>query len=188
MTGIQAEIARLVRSAAGTGRGLSVYDEISPNFYAATSRTFAGQLLRLFGLRNVADRAPDVEGLGYPQLSAEYLLAANPDIVLLSDTICCAQTAAVVARRPGWSQVTAVRHHTIVPINDDIASRWGPRMVDLAAAIAHAVDSAHAAGLARLSSSATTPARAARRAMRWREAERGSGLRWWWALSRRLPL
>ncbi len=148
VTGIQAEIARLVRSAAGTGRGLSVYDEISPNFYAATSRTFAGQLLRLFGLRNVADRVPDVEGLGYPQLSAEYLLAANPDIVLLSDTICCAQTAAVVARRPGWSQVTAVRHHTIVPINDDIASRWGPRMVDLAAAIAHAVDSAHAAGLA----------------------------------------
>lgn len=145
---LQTQIAGLVRSATGMGRGLSVYDEISQNYFAATSRTFVGQLLTLFGLRDVADRVPDAQGLGYPQLSAEYLLAANPDIVLLSDTVCCAQSSASVARRPGWSQMTAVRDHTIEPVNDDIASRWGPRMVDLTAAIAHAVNAAHAAGLA----------------------------------------
>jgi iron complex transport system substrate-binding protein len=147
VSAIRAQIADYLSKVAAAGRGLSVYDEIEQSLYAASSRTFVGQLLRLFGLRNVADEVPDKQGVGYPQLSAEYLLTANPDIVLLSDTVCCGQNAATVARRPGWSQMTAVRDHTIVPINDDIASRWGPRVVDLAADIAHAVEAAHAAGL-----------------------------------------
>ncbi len=141
------QIAALVRSAHSWGRGLTVYDELTTDLYAASSRTFVGQLLSLFGLRDVADRAPDPQGLGYPKLSAEYVVAANPAIVLLSDTICCGQSAATLARRSGWSQIRAVRDHTIVALNDDIASRWGPRTVDLAAAIAGAVKRAHAAGL-----------------------------------------
>ena len=106
-----------------------------------------GQLFTLFGLRDIADRAPDPQGLGYPQLSAEYVVTANPDIVLLTDTVCCGQSAASVARRPGWSQMTAVRKHTIVALNEDIASRWGPRTPTLAAEIARAIETAHAAGL-----------------------------------------
>jgi iron complex transport system substrate-binding protein len=144
---MRSRIAALVRGAAAEGRGLSVYDEISPDFYSASSRTFVGQLLSRFGLRDAADRVPDPQGLGYPKLSAEYLVAADPEIVLLSDTVCCGQNAATVARRPGWSQLRAVRDHTIVALNDDIASRWGPRTVDLTAAIARAIAAAHAAGL-----------------------------------------
>jgi iron complex transport system substrate-binding protein len=147
VTRMRAQIAALVRGVALKGRGLTVYDEISPDFYAASSRTFAGQLLSLFGLRDVADRVPDSAGLGYPKLSAEYVVAANPEIVLLSDTLCCGQSVATVARRPGWSQMRAVRDRTVVEVSDDIASRWGPRTVDLAAVIAGAVRSADAAGL-----------------------------------------
>ena len=145
--GLQSQIATSVRSANGWGRGLGVYDEISQEYYAAASGTVAGQLFTLFGLRNIADKAPDPQGLGYPQLSAEYVLAANPDIVLLNDTVCCGQTAASVARRPGWSDMTAVRKHAIVALNEDVASRWGPRTPILAAEIARAVENAHAAGL-----------------------------------------
>jgi iron complex transport system substrate-binding protein len=144
---MRSQIAEFARRTRGHGRGLSVYDEISPDFYAASSRTFAGQLLSLFGLRDVADRVPDSAGLGYPKLSAEYVVAANPEIVLLSDTLCCGQSVATVARRPGWSQMRAVRDRTVVEVSDDIASRWGPRTVDLAAVIAGAVRSADAAGL-----------------------------------------
>jgi iron complex transport system substrate-binding protein len=144
---MRGQIAEVVRSIRGHGRGLSVYDEISPDYYAASSRTFAGQLLSLFGLRDVADRVPDSAGLGYPKLSAEYVVAANPEIVLLSDTLCCAQSVATVSNRPGWSQMRAVRDHTVVGVSDDIASRWSPRTVDLAAVIAAAVRSADAAGL-----------------------------------------
>jgi iron complex transport system substrate-binding protein len=144
---MKSQIAASVHSANGWGSGLGVYDEISQEYYAAASGTVVGQLFTLFGLRDIADRAPDPQGLGYPQLSAEYVVAANPDIVLLNDTVCCGQSAASVARRPGWSDMTAVRKHTIVALNEDVASRWGPRTPALAAEIARALHTAHAAGL-----------------------------------------
>lgn len=144
---MRAHIAAAVGSADGAGRGLSVYDEIESNYYAASSKTFVGQLLALFGLRNVADQAPDPAGLGYPQLSAEYLVTADPAIVLLTDSSCCHQDAATVAHRPGWSQMTAVQKHTVLTLNEDIASRWGPRTAVLTAEIAEAIKLARAAGL-----------------------------------------
>jgi Periplasmic binding protein len=57
---MKSQIAASVRSADGWGRSLSVYDEISQEYYAAASGTLAGQLFSLFGLRDIADRAPDV--------------------------------------------------------------------------------------------------------------------------------
>lgn len=147
VSGMQSQIAASVRSAQGEGHGLSVYDEISQEYYAAASRTVIGQLFTLFGLRDIADKAPDPSGLGYPQLSAEYIVSSNPDIVMLTDTLCCKQTAASVGRRPGWSNMTAVRKHTIVDLDEDVASRWGPRTAALAGEIAHVIEAAHAAGL-----------------------------------------
>jgi iron complex transport system substrate-binding protein len=41
-----------------------------------------------------------------------------------------------VAARPGWSTVAAVQHHRVVAMDDDVASRWGPRIVQFAAAVA----------------------------------------------------
>ncbi len=72
---------------------------------------------------------------GYPQLSAEFIVKANPDYIILADTICCHQNAASVASRPGWNSMTAVRSKHVIPLNDDIASRWGPRIVDLLRAV-----------------------------------------------------
>src|SRR5262249_61754560 len=93
-----------------------------------TSKTFLGQIYALSGLRNIADAA-DTAGSGYPQLSAEYVIEQNPDLIVLADTVCCGQTAATVAARPGWSQIRAVRTGSIIRLNDSIASRWGPRLV-----------------------------------------------------------
>lgn len=67
----------------------------------------------------------------YPQLSAEYILKTNPDYIILAYTICCHQDAATVAKRPDWSTLTAVKAHHVIGLSDDIASRWGPRIVDL---------------------------------------------------------
>jgi iron complex transport system substrate-binding protein len=133
-------IGRLARTGARRGRGLSVYHELEPDLYSATSKTFIGQIYTLFGLKNIADAA-DKEGTGYPQLSAEYVVSESPDIVVLADIRCCGQTARTVAARPGWKNVAAVKTGTIVRIDDSIASRWGPRIVDfvraLSAALAH---------------------------------------------------
>ena len=110
---------------------VTVFHELSPDLYSATSATFIGSVYELLGLANIADPAA-VAGNDYPQLTAEAVVAADPDLVVLSDVKCCAQTAAEVAARPGWSGITAVRTGAIVEADDDIASRWGPRIVEFA--------------------------------------------------------
>jgi iron complex transport system substrate-binding protein len=125
-------------ASAPKARGLSVFHELSPDLYSASSKTFIGRIYALFGLRNIADKAVKA-GNVYPQLSGEYVLASNPDIVVLSDTKCCKQSAATVKQRPGWSALAAVRNNRVVPVDDDIASRWGPRIVDFARIVARAV-------------------------------------------------
>jgi iron complex transport system substrate-binding protein len=135
---MRSRIAKAVASA--PKRSLSVYHELTPDYFSATSKTFIGRVYQLFGLRNIADAA-DASGSGYPQLSGEYILAANPDVIVLADTRCCGQSAATVAARPGWSRIAAVRTGTIVRIDDSIASRWGPRVVNYVRAVASALRS-----------------------------------------------
>jgi iron complex transport system substrate-binding protein len=53
--------------------------------------------------------------------------------------VCCHQDAATVAKRPGWSSLAAVKDGHVIPLNDDIASRWGPRVVDLLRTVAAAI-------------------------------------------------
>lgn len=109
--------------------GSTYYYELDPTYYSVTSRTFIGAALAPFGLTNIADGS--ASGSDYPQLNAEAIIKANPSMILLADTVCCDVTAASVSARPGWSDIAAVKNNKIVPLNDDIASRWGPRIVEL---------------------------------------------------------
>lgn len=128
------------------GSTLTYYHELDNTLYSVTSSTFIGAVYSLFGLTNVADSA-DADGatFGYPQLSDEYLLDADPDLIFLADTLCCAQSAETVAARPGWDQLRAVRDGNVVELDDDIVSRWGPRLIDFVEAIATAIESVDAA-------------------------------------------
>jgi cobalamin transport system substrate-binding protein len=125
----------IIRSVPKSRRHLRVYHELDPTYYSATSKTFIGSVYKLFGFTDIADGA-DTTGNGYPQLSGEFIVQQNPQIVVLADTKCCQQTAATVAARPGWSTIAAVQHHRVVGVSDDVASRWGPRIVDFARAVA----------------------------------------------------
>jgi iron complex transport system substrate-binding protein len=138
VTAMKARIGRIVKAHRPTASRLSVYHELTPDFYSATSSTFVGQVYRTLGFRNIADAADSV-GSGYPQLSAEYIVSANPDLVVLADTVCCGQTPSTVARRPGWDRIAAVRSGSIVRMDDSIASRWGPRLVNFFRAMASAL-------------------------------------------------
>jgi len=119
------------------GDAPSYYHELDQTLYTATSSTFIGEVYGLVGLENIADTADD--GSGYPQLSAEYVLEQNPDLIFLADTKCCGQTAETVAARPGWAQLDAVTEDHVVELDDDVASRWGPRVVDLLRTVADEV-------------------------------------------------
>ncbi|TLP58603.1 ABC transporter substrate-binding protein [Microbispora triticiradicis] len=138
--GVKQKIDALV-AAAPKGKGLTYYHELDTTPYAATSSTFIGQVYSLFGLKNIADEAPDAAG-GYPKLSAEFVAKADPDLIFLGDTKCCGQNAAALAKRPGWSGLAALKRDRVVELDDDVASRWGPRVADLAQVVSDAVQKA----------------------------------------------
>lgn len=135
-------IGAAVAAAPKPAHPLSYYYELDQTYYTATSHTFIGSLLGRFGLTNVADPADTASTAGYPQLSAERVITADPSLIFLADHNCCGQDAATVAARPGWSALAAVRGGHVVALDDDIASRWGPRITELVARVAKAVAAA----------------------------------------------
>jgi iron complex transport system substrate-binding protein len=142
---MKTRIAADVKKAGASHQDLPYFWEVSANpYYSATSKTFIGQIAGLFGLKNIADAADKASDGGYPQLSQEYIVAAKPQIIFLADNQPSdgGQTPAIVARRPGWSAIPAVKNQEIIPLNDDVASRWGPRVPQLVDEIAQAVENA----------------------------------------------
>jgi iron complex transport system substrate-binding protein len=140
-TTISQQLDSITRAVGDRAKGRTYYHEVDSTLYTATSKTFIGALYARLGMVNVADAA-DHTGSGYPQLSAEYLVKANPDYVFLADTVCCHESAATFAARPGFSVMSAVHLGRVIGLPDPIASQWGPRVVDLLQDIANAV--AHA--------------------------------------------
>jgi iron complex transport system substrate-binding protein len=137
VTDMKRKIARIVAKTRTKAAGVTVYHELDPTLYTLTSNTFVGRVYALFGLQNIADAAKG--GTEYPQLSPEYVLSANPGLIVLADTVCCAQNVRTVAARPGWSRIAAVRTGSVVRLDDSIASRWGPRLVNLVRAVGTAL-------------------------------------------------
>lgn len=134
---MQADIEAAVAAAPQTGDALAFYHELDNTFYSVTSNTFIGQVYELFGLKNIADEAQP--GNDYPQLNAEYIVQQDPALIFLADTKCCGESPETVATRPGWDAIAAVKNGDVVAIDDDIASRWGPRLVDFVKAVSDAV-------------------------------------------------
>ena len=136
---LRSGISKVVASEPAHSRPLTYYYEVGVNpYYSVTSSTFIGSLLSLLGMKSIADAAHGAAAAGgYPSLSAEFILKANPDYVILADTGSTGggQDAATVASRPGWSILTAARDKHIIVLDADVASRWGPRIVDLLQAV-----------------------------------------------------
>jgi iron complex transport system substrate-binding protein len=134
---LETQFTAVIRSVPKVARHLAVYHELEQDYYSATSSTFIGRIYKLFGFKNIADAADSTHS-GYPQLSAEYIIASNSGMIVLADSVCCGQSPATVAARPGWSNIAAVTHKRVVIVDDSVASRWGPRLILFAKAIAKA--------------------------------------------------
>lgn len=129
---MQTEIAAAVASAPAAPQ--TYFHELDETLYSVTSASFIGQIYGLFGLQNIADAAGS--GNPYPQLQPEYVVSADPAMIFLADAQCCSVTPKSVGERPGWADVAAVRDGRIYELDADIASRWGPRVVDMAQLLA----------------------------------------------------
>jgi iron complex transport system substrate-binding protein len=115
---------------------IRIYHEVDGTFYAASSNSFIGQLYGLLGVTNIADEA-DTDGFGYPQLSPEYILEADPQLIVIPEL--AGYTAAEVTARPGWDIISAVQNDAVLVVNDDIASRWGPRIPEFLSIVSEAL-------------------------------------------------
>jgi len=92
--------------------------------YTAGKGTFITQLIDRAGGYNIAS---DLEG--YPQLSLEQVVVADPAFIILGDARYGVSPESI-AQRPGWENLSAVKNGQILPFNDDLVSRPGPRLVD----------------------------------------------------------
>ena len=133
------EIQSSVSSVTPSGNGLTYYHEVDNTLYSTTSKTFLGQLYDLLGLVNIADPA-DEDGFGWPQLSSEFIVDTDPDLIFLADAD-LGESPQTVSSRPGWSSMQAVTEGRIIVLDTDIASRWGPRVVDFLEQVESAIES-----------------------------------------------
>lgn len=134
---MQADVEEITAGLPELPEPLTYYHELDSTFFSVTSDTFIGAVYDEVGLVNIADAVGD--GNPYPQLSAEFILAEDPDLIFLACTKYCGETAETVAARDGWESLTAVQDGGVVEMDDDIASRWGPRIVDYLRSVGEAV-------------------------------------------------
>jgi iron complex transport system substrate-binding protein len=141
---MQTDIDAAISAAPVMAEPASYYHELDNTLYSVTSNTFIGQVYGLFGLTNIADGVE--AGNDYPQLNAEFIIQANPDLIFLADSKCCGESPDTVAARDGWGSTNAVANGNVIAIDDDIASRWGPRLVDFVQAVSDAIAKVPAKG------------------------------------------
>jgi iron complex transport system substrate-binding protein len=130
------DIDKLVADAPPRDRPLTYYIEIDNNLFTYTSQSLVSSLLGMVGLENIA--VSDDPAQVTTQLSAEVVVDADPDVIFLTNAQ-FGESVQTVSARDGWDGITAVRDGHIVELSPDIASRWGPRVVDLLREVVDAV-------------------------------------------------
>ncbi len=116
------------------GEPLTYYHELGEDFFSAGGDTFIGEVYGLFGLQNIADAT----GEAYPQLSQEFIVEADPDVIFVTSGD-FSSTPEEITARPGWEDITAVADGDVVVVDADESSRWGPRVVDFVEGVAEAL-------------------------------------------------
>jgi iron complex transport system substrate-binding protein len=130
---MKAQIAEILAKAKKKNP-VTIFHELDNTLYSADSTTFIGQIYSDFNFSNIADAA---HAGGYPQLSGESVIKANPQVIFLDDGP-YGESASTVASRPGWSAISAVKNKHVIVLPLDIPDRWGPRLVDFYRFIAQA--------------------------------------------------
>lgn len=134
---IETAVADAVAGLPDLAEPLTYYHELDDTYFTVTSDTFIGAVYAELGLVNIADEAEPTSA--YPQLSAEYIIDADPDLIFLACTKYCADTAETVSARPGWESIAAVTGGGVIELDDDVASRWGPRIAEYVTQVGAAV-------------------------------------------------
>lgn len=125
---VEREIQDIQLLLRGIDTGPRVYYEDDPGLWTAGPATFIGDMIAIAKAQNVAAAAQG----RYPQLSNEFLVGQDPEVILLGDSQELGghgnETLASVAARPGWGSITAVREGQVHPVSPSLLTRPGPRI------------------------------------------------------------
>jgi iron complex transport system substrate-binding protein len=129
ITSLEARVKAVQEKTASVSERPSVFYELDAtdpsNPWTAGSGTFIDYIINQAGGTNAAAA---LQG-DYAQISSEELIATNPDVILLADAP-YGTTPESVAARPGWEVITAVQENALYPIDPNMMSVPGPRLVD----------------------------------------------------------
>jgi iron complex transport system substrate-binding protein len=130
VTGLQQRIDAVKHKVAGKPT-VSVYMEdgtYNGQFATFGKGSFGDELIQDAGGANIF--GSDGDSGGYPNVSAESIISANPQVIVLVEGVQNGGDPAAIAARPGWSAIAAVQQQHVYALDSDIFSRPGPRLVD----------------------------------------------------------
>lgn len=125
VTAMRGSIRTITGEIAGITSAPAVFHEVDSTYFTAGPGSFIADLYATLKARNIADAT----GEAYPQMSAEAVIAADPQVIILADED-AGESPETVAKRPGWSGIAAVKDGRVYVIDPDIVSRPGPRLVE----------------------------------------------------------
>ena len=126
ITELRSRIDAVTAALDDVGQGPRVFFELTSDLYTVAPNTFVGDLLTLAKAQNIAAGAESP----FPQLSAEAVVDADPEIVLLPDGELAGESLETVCARPGWDVISACTSERVHAFDGDLTSRPGPRVVD----------------------------------------------------------
>jgi iron complex transport system substrate-binding protein len=139
VTDLQGRIQTITDKLTGVTERPTVFYELDATDPAAPFTVGPGnyidEMLTLAGGTNIAAST----GEPYPVYSLEQIVVDDPDIIILGTFTYGGQTLETVAARAGWGDLTAVKNGAIYPIDDNLVSRPGPRVVDGIEALARLI-------------------------------------------------
>lgn len=127
-----------VKAKTATAPKLKVFDEEDASdlakMYTVGPGSFLNDLITLAGGTNIAAAAKTA----YPTISAEEVVRADPEVIVLDDAA-FGMTVDAIAKRPGWAALSAVRNQRVYPLDANLMSRPGPRVAEAADTLARLV-------------------------------------------------
>jgi iron complex transport system substrate-binding protein len=137
---LQQQVTQIKSVVAGTTAPkvlLEVDDSTPGKPYVFGGGSFGDEMLQYANAINIFHS--NTSNGGYPQVTDEAVIAANPQFVVLTEDPAYGGDPNLVYKRPNWGNIDAVKNHQVYHINSDIMQRPGPRLVEGLSCIAQVV-------------------------------------------------
>ena len=130
---MRAQIKEVADKLVDVEEGPTYFYELTASLFTTTAASFVGEQLTLLKARNIVPAGDTA----FPQIDQETIIAGDPEVIFLADAPPTGEESIeTVSARPGWENVSAVRNQRIYPIDGNLTSRPGPRVVLAIKAIA----------------------------------------------------